>query len=194
MSNLNLIDQNQNLPAGMVDSSVEFFLYNDEVHCQTEGVTYSFENFPERIISVVSDDMEKNPKAIASLIDWGFEDSASQMRQYIACRHGGHDNNADISVDGEIQPAEYVNCGRRGICPYEGKLCTSIVLKHGTLTKSEILVLIEVAEGLLDKEIADKLNISSHTVRHHKDSICRKSGIERKPGIVGLAYKLGLVS
>jgi len=193
MSNLHLVDNNQSLPAGMIDTSVEFFLHSEEVHCQTQGKTFAFDDFPTRVVDIMSEDMAQNPKAVACLIDWGFEDIATQLRQYIACRHGGHDNNADICVDGKVQPSEYVACGRRGTCPYEGKLCTSIVLKNGTLSKSEILVLIDVAEGLLDKEIADKRNISIHTVRHHKDSICSKGGLERKPMMVKLAVQLGLV-
>jgi DNA-binding CsgD family transcriptional regulator len=190
---LNLVDKNQKITPGLIDASVEFFLHDNEVLCITNGQTYAFSNFPTRVKNIVNEDMVKNTIAVDSLIDWGFEDLDSQMRQYISCRHGGHDTNADIDVDGNIQPSEYVNCGRRGVCPYEGKICTSIELGNGILTRSEVAVLMQIGLGLLDKEIADLLNISEHTIRHHKDSIARKSGLDRKPALVGLAYQLGLI-
>ncbi|WP_432714397.1 response regulator transcription factor [Pedobacter sp.] len=191
---MNLVDHNQRIPAGIVDGSVEFFIFQAEIMCMYNGKRYSFDDFPSEVIAIVNAEMEKDPIAIACLIAWGMVDLATQMRQFIACKWGGYDSNPDISPDGKIQPAEYIECGRRGMCPYEGKLCSSIKLQHGILTKSEVAVLKCLGECLLDKEIADKLNISEHTLRHHKDSICRKSGLERKPALVGLAYKLGLVT
>jgi len=140
---LNLVDNSQTIPAGMVDESVEFFLHEDEVYCQTSGHVHSFDNFPKRVIDIMNADMAKYPEKIDCLIDWGLEEEGPQMRQYIACLHGGHDSSADICKDGNVQPSEYVNCGKRGECKYEGKLCNSIVLPNGTLTKSEISVLRE---------------------------------------------------
>jgi DNA-binding CsgD family transcriptional regulator len=191
---MNLVDHNQRIPGGIIDKSVEFFLYENEVMCMHDGNKYSFDDFPAEIIEIVNQEMAKDDVAIASLVDWGMVDLNSQMRQYIACKWGGYDSNPDICTTGKIQPAEYVECGRRDICKYQGKLCTSIKVQNGLLTKNEIDVLKGIGEFLLDKEIADKLFISEHTVRHRKDSICRKSGLERKPALVGLAFKLGLVT
>jgi DNA-binding NarL/FixJ family response regulator len=51
------------------------------------------------------------------------------------------------------------------------------------LTEREIDVLIEVAKGLMNKEIADKLNISVHTVISHRKNISRKTGIKSVSGL-----------
>lgn len=191
---LNLVDHSKVTPSVLMDTSVEFFIHEEKLYCVTDGHRYGFEDFPVWVKETMNQDMEVNPIAVNCLIDWGLEESEPQMKQYIACRHGGYDDRPDISADGIVQTSEYVGCGRRGKCKYEGKLCTSLQLENGTLTKSEIAVLTEVGQGFLDKEIADKLNISLHTIRHHKDSICRKSGLERKPALVGLAFKLGLIA
>jgi len=191
---LNLVDHSKVTPSVLMDTSVEFFLNNEKLYCVTDGQRYEFDEFPVWVVETMNLDMAANPKAIECLIDWGFEETGPQMKQYIACRHGGYDERPDICADGTVQTSEYVACGLRGQCKYEGKLCTSLQLKNGSLTRREIEVLIEVANALLDKEIADKLCMSEHTVRHHKDNISRKSGLVRKNALVGLAYKLGLVS
>lgn len=190
---MNLIDHGQHLPAGLADNSVEFYLFDNEVKCLHKGRTYSYTDFPAEIISLIETDMMSNPKALASLADWGIEGPDQQVRQYIACRFGGFDNNPDITADGKIQHKEYFNCGRRGSCPYEGKLCSTIKVANGELTKREIEVLRAIGLGRLDKEICDELDISQDTLRTHKDHISFKTGEERKPALAVLAHKLNLI-
>jgi DNA-binding CsgD family transcriptional regulator len=190
---MNFVDHKQALPPGLMDDSVEFFIYNHEIWCLYRGNKYTFVDFPEEVIETVDADMVSNPKAMKALCDWDITDQDERMRQYIACRFGGFDNSPDICADGNIQPAEYVDCGRRGICDYEGKLCSSIVLPNGTLTKKEIEVLRHIGLGLLDKEICEVLNIAQDTLRSHKDNLCSKSGTQRKAGLSILAYKYKLI-
>ena len=192
---MNLIDKAQQLPAGLVDNSIEFFIHEHEVKCLYGGKTYTFNEFPQAVIDIVDADMAENPKAMKALLDWDITDFNEQMRQYIACRFGGFDSNPDICNDGKLQPAEYVDCGRRGKCKYEGKLCTSIVVANGMLTKKEVEVLRLIGSGLLDKEICDQMNppITNDTLRSHKDNISTKAGISRKSEMTALAYKHGLL-
>ena len=46
------------------------------------------------------------------------------------------------------------------------------------LSKREIDVLVAVAKGMMNKEIADQMNISIHTVISHRKNITRKTGIK----------------
>jgi DNA-binding CsgD family transcriptional regulator len=190
---MNFIDRKQTLPPGLMDNSVEFFIHKHEIWCLYKGNKYAFEDFPSEILEIVDADMAANPKAMKALHDWDITDPDERVRQYIACRFGGFDNTPDICNTGIMQPAEYVDCGRRGICPYEGKLCSSIVLEFGTLTKKEIEVLRQIGLGLLDKEICEVLSISQDTLRNHKDSLSTKSGTQRKAGLSILAYKYKLI-
>ena len=46
------------------------------------------------------------------------------------------------------------------------------------LSKRETDVLVAVAKGMMNKEIADQMNISIHTVISHRKNITRKTGIK----------------
>ena len=62
------------------------------------------------------------------------------------------------------------------------------------LTEREIDVLVAVAEGLMNKEIADKLNISIHTVISHRKNISRKTGIKSVSGLAIYALLNNLIT
>ena len=51
------------------------------------------------------------------------------------------------------------------------------------LTKRELDVLVQIAKGLMNKEIAEKLNISIHTVISHRKNITRKTNIKSVAGL-----------
>jgi DNA-binding CsgD family transcriptional regulator len=191
---MNLIDRKQVLPPGLMDDAVEFFIYENEIWCLYKGRQISFKDFPDPIKNVLDADMKAHPKAMKALFDWDITDPESRMRQYVACRFGGFDNTPDVCGDGVVQPAEYVDCGRRGSCDYEGKLCSSIVLRNGILTPREIEVLRHIGNDLLDKEICDVLQMANDTLRTHKDKISLKNGSTRKSALAKLAYKYNLIN
>jgi len=51
------------------------------------------------------------------------------------------------------------------------------------ITERETDVLIQLVHGLSNKEIADKLNISIHTVVSHRKNIIQKTGIKSQAGL-----------
>ena len=61
------------------------------------------------------------------------------------------------------------------------------------LSKREIDVLVYVAKGLMNKEIADKMNISIHTVISHRKNITRKTGIKSVSGLTVYALLNNLI-
>ena len=75
-------------------------------------------------------------------------------------------------------------------------------LKHDTYTdiitfdnserENEIIVLI--AEGLTNEQIAEQLFLSKHTVNTHRKNIMAKLGVKNTAGIVMYAVKTNLVS
>ncbi len=62
------------------------------------------------------------------------------------------------------------------------------------LTSREIAVLKLVAKGRINKEIADALSISLHTVISHRKNIAAKTGIKTIAGLTMYAVLNGLVS
>lgn len=62
------------------------------------------------------------------------------------------------------------------------------------LSKRETDVLVAVAKGMMNKEIADQMNISIHTVISHRKNITRKTGIKSISGLTVYALLNNLIS
>ena len=61
------------------------------------------------------------------------------------------------------------------------------------LSKREMAVLVLVAKGLTNKEIADQLNVSPHTVMSHRKNIVHKTGIKSVAGLTVYAMLNNLI-
>lgn len=61
------------------------------------------------------------------------------------------------------------------------------------VTDREIDIIRGIAEGLSNKLIADKLNLSTHTVNTHRKNIMHKLGVNNTAGVVMFAVKNGLL-
>jgi DNA-binding CsgD family transcriptional regulator len=61
------------------------------------------------------------------------------------------------------------------------------------LSQREKEILISVAQGLLNKEIADRHNISINTVITHRKNITRKTGIKTVAGLTAYAILNNLI-
>jgi len=61
--------------------------------------------------------------------------------------------------------------------------CNSNSQEQDELSERETDVLVLLVKGLSNKEIADKLNISVHTVITHRKNIIEKTGIKSLPGL-----------
>ncbi len=61
------------------------------------------------------------------------------------------------------------------------------------LSKRETDVLVAVAKGMMNKEIADEMNISIHTVISHRKNITRKTGIKSVSGLTVYALLNNLI-
>jgi len=62
------------------------------------------------------------------------------------------------------------------------------------LSERETHVLLQLIKGLSNKEIADKLNISIHTVISHRKNIIEKTGIKSLPGLTIYAISKKITS
>ena len=61
------------------------------------------------------------------------------------------------------------------------------------LTKRELEVLQKIVSGLIDKEIAENLHISEHTVRSHIKNIYRKMGVSSRAQAAVRAVSKGII-
>lgn len=177
----------QLLPAGLLDNGVEFFVAQNDIQCLHGGRTYVWADIPEWILERVAIDMLQHQEALNALVAWDLTQRDEMLKRYIICRFGGFDLEPDIDANGKIEHTEYFDCGRRGNCVHEGKLCATIKVANGFLTKQEINVLRCVSQGKFNKEIADILSISEDTVSTHNQNIQRKLGVDNKLEMVSFA-------
>lgn len=61
------------------------------------------------------------------------------------------------------------------------------------LTRREVEVLKLVNEGMLSKEISDKLSISVHTVNRHRQNILEKIAADNMYEAISYGHKFGLL-
>jgi DNA-binding NarL/FixJ family response regulator len=70
----------------------------------------------------------------------------------------------------------------------KGKSCEGV-----ELTEREVDIIKLIAKGYTNKEVADKLNISSHTVNTHRKNMMAKLNINNVAGLVVYAFKEDLL-
>ena len=76
----------------------------------------------------------------------------------------------------------------------ENEIQTPTTSEQETLSEREIDVLKQLTLGLSNKEIADKLNISIHTVISHRKNITDKTGIKSTSGLTIYAISNNIIS
>jgi len=76
---------------------------------------------------------------------------------------------------------------------FEKIVSDAVPLPQIKLSKRELQVLDLCCKGMISKEIADALHISTRTVDNHKSNIFRKLGINTTAELIAFSYKSGLV-
>ncbi len=185
---------NPKLPAGLENKSVEIYVYNHELKAIFNGEIIPFIELPEEVIEIFEIELIKD-KVAYSTVETVFKliDSSDILEQYVKCRYGGFDFIPDL-VHGKLSTnPEYWDCGLRGKCAAEGKVCKLPVAKNGQLTPRETEVIRYVAEGLPDKIIAHKMDIAISTVVTYQKRIRTKLGAYSRIDIMKFAITNNLI-
>ncbi|MFO0596103.1 MAG: response regulator transcription factor [Myxococcaceae bacterium] len=98
-----------------------------------------------------------------------------------------------------IDPASLANVTTTATPRPQGAVVSGVdqptrTAENETLTKRENEVLVLMADGLSNKEIAGKLTISEHTAKFHVNSILQKMNAQKRVEAVVRAAKLGLIN
>lgn len=72
---------------------------------------------------------------------------------------------------------------------FESFSCEAIIL-----SEREIEIVVLIAEGLTNQQIAEQLFLSNHTINTHRKNIMSKLGVKNTAGIVMYAVKTNLIS
>jgi DNA-binding CsgD family transcriptional regulator len=168
------MNQTNTVPAGLTDAKVEFFVMNGEVQFIQDGAIHLFDEITLDQAAGLRRELESDAKAVIGLELLEIKDPIEQLKQYVFCRFGDFDKQADVNEDG-ITKAEYWDCGHRP-CLADGFLCKFPEVKHGRLTPHDVKIIRMVARDLTNQQIAAELNISVHTVNKECQQIAHKIG------------------
>lgn len=107
----------------------------------------------------------------------------------------------DASTDELVQAIESVSAGESFFSPAVARMALNQFVRGPgdgpstmDLTNREREVLILIAEGLSNKEIASRLNVGVRTVETHRERIMRKLNIHSVAGLTRFAIAKGLIS
>lgn len=180
---------NQELPPGLVDANLEIYADGTKLMAVYNGSNMIFEKLPAEILKQFSDLMHTDTIALDCL----KETSSSEyemLYQYVWCNFGGWNRSPDY--DGKLH-IEYWNCGCRGRCKYECKICKAVNPETKNLTEREFEISMMITIGLLDKQIADILHISVNTATTHRQRIETKLKAPRRVDVASFMLRNNLL-
>lgn len=178
------------LIAGLTNNHSEFFVQGGKIFLAKAGCVTQKEVITNRFHDLLWLAIEANPQVRKGLSLLGIINKNAQILKYFHCNYSDADHNADLTACGKLGEREFISCAKRcGGCPAEGLLCKIPY----QISNRELQVLSLIGAGLLDKEICASLNIAQDTLRNHKDSISRKTGLSRKAQLSILANQLNLI-
>lgn len=182
-----------NLPAGLEDNGLEIYLYKGALRVIYAGQIIPFEKLPESIRDTFSQHMMANKAAITVLHNaFNLHDANDMLTQYIKCNFGNFDGQPDVDQDGVIV-SECWDCGRRGTCPGEGKVCSRLQGVNGMLSKRETEIFFLIIDGKYDKEIAAHFETSMATIATQLSDIREKLGVNNRIEIMNFAMKRKMI-
>jgi DNA-binding NarL/FixJ family response regulator len=99
-----------------------------------------------------------------------------------------------------VRAIDIINTGEAFFSPEVARAALNKYVRGGAddpaaqLTNREREVLVQIAEGLSNKEIANKLGVGVRTVETHRERIMRKLNIHSVAGLTKFAISKGLIS
>jgi DNA-binding CsgD family transcriptional regulator len=182
-----------NIPAGIEDGGIEIFATKNNLKALIRGKIVEFEDFPISVVSTLRNLLDRDIDANFALDELGITDYPERLKTYSACRFGGFNNVPDIDKNGNVHDA-YWNCGNRGSCPFEGRICKPVTVKNGVLSKKEIQIIKTLSSGDKEPVVAENMGISFNTLVTHKYNINKKMGVTSKFLMIIKAMSLNLIS
>ncbi len=175
----------------ITSGATEVYQHDKQLFFINNGKRGTWAEMPPELLAIFSRQLVQDTPTRHHLQRWAKEQPIDILKQYVQCNFGGYDGEPDVDENGSLQICEYHNCGSRGHCRYEGKVCRSLTVAHGILTKAELQILSLAHQP--NKLIADRLFVSIETVNSHLKSLTRKTGYSR-PGLVQFAIIKGINS
>ena len=153
---------------------------------QVQGAVLLAEDQPEPALSVLR-------RALAGWSELGAAYEAARTRMLIAaaCRAVGDDDGAEMELAGAIPVFDRLNAVRDAAAARAGLQHLAARPSSG-LTSREEEVLAQIAKGLTNRQIAERLVVSEKTVATHVGHILTKLGLPSRAAATAYAYEHGL--
>jgi DNA-binding NarL/FixJ family response regulator len=125
-------------------------------------------------------------------LDLPYEEARARAQAAVAYRAVGDDLAAEGELDAAV--AIFERLGARADLERARALRRSAASTVGDLSDRECEVLRQVAGGSTNREVAEALHISEHTVARHLQNIFAKLGVRSRSAATAYAYESGLVA
>jgi len=181
---------NQELPPGLENESLEVYAHGIELKALFNGIKIDFWQLPDRILNIFRNDLFLKKDAVNIYVSLGIIDENEMLFQHVWCNYGGWNRDPDLTEN--KLSSEYWDCGNRGKCKYEGVLCLKLQEDEKNPTVQELRIIKLISQGLADKQIADRLNISCNTATTHRQRIERKLNAACKVDVARFAMRNNL--
>lgn len=168
--------------------SIELFAHKGIAFAMIDGHMEDFNQWPERLLSIIRRDLDNHPGAESALERMGLSDPMDQLHQYVLCMYGELNSSPDFVDFKKTSDMEFTQliCGTES-CKYRGILCNLIHASYGDLTPREVEISKLLAENCSSQDIADRLSISINTVNTHITNILPKIGVKDSKGVAAWA-------
>lgn len=177
---------------GLIDSSVEIFVHENQLKAFAKGQTYDFNDLPYTYHAIFSEALSKEPETQAILKEWFPESEIKQREQFVKCRFGGLDYTPDIK-DMKLQDGEYWECPLRGACKGEGIVCRSVTYKGEILDSKHIKLLKMLATNMTNQNLYEAMDMHEGTFNKFKKELYAILGIQTKQEAACISKDLNLI-
>ena len=177
---------------GMTCASYEFFIVENEVKFMTSGMVKNFSQITYPVVEVLKAEINKDQAVLEALIQLHPHSELKQLEQFVSCRFGGLDFNADIT-DHTVQDGEYCECPLRGTCPHEGVLCKMPVVNGYRLEPIDVKLLRLTSTDKTNEVIGDVLDLPMGSLHKLKAKVYNNLSIQTKQEGALLSYEYNLL-
>ena len=106
-----------------------------------------------------------------------------------------HEESLEEKNGSLVKALKYIKEGRNYLDPKINKIIgDNDINLNSPLTRRHIELIQLLTEGLSNKEIAEKLSISSNTVRDHLKEIMKRLNTNSRIGIINLSRQIGIIN
>ena len=186
-----MTNQNKLLP-GLKCNSVEFFMDNGSIKAITNGSIIDFTQLPFAHMQLLEEEIEKDKQVKMHLLDMHPNSKYKRLEQFVKCRFGGLDYQADMSSEG-VQDGEWWPCPLRGKCASEGVLCKAVQYNGQRLDHQDITLVQLLSTNNTNEVIANEMNLPLGSFHLAKKKLYQKLGVQTKQELTIIGQRLNLI-